>query len=236
MRFSLAFLTAAVATIVAAQANDGPNAFNVPPGGYLLHAGQPTTFTWSNQQGSTVTILLRDGANGDLNAGTTVVANLDNKGTYTYTPPANIVEGNSYTLEIVNDQSPNETNYTGQFDIVSPVKAVPTGTNAVTSTGAATATGSSSTATQTATTTATGLSTLTSSGSATGNSTSGASSSSGSSASNTASNTAGNMASSSPSSTAAVTTSAPSTGAGAIVRVGGAGAMLAVVAVFAMAL
>jgi len=231
MRFSLAFLTGAVATVVSAQTSNGPNAFNVPPGGYLLHAGQPTTFTWSNQQGSTVTILLRDGANGDLNAGTTVIANLNNKGTYTYTPPANIVEGNSYTLEIINDQSPDETNYTGQFDIVSPVKAVPTGTNAVTSTGTVMTTGSSATATQAVTTTATGLSTVTvstASGTATGSSTSAASSSLGS-------NSAGTAASSSPSSTAAVTTSAPNTGVGATVRAGGSVAIVAAVAVFAMA-
>ena len=49
-----------------------PNSFDIPPGGYLLKAGQPTTFKWSNLAGSTVTLTLRDGSNGALNPGTVI--------------------------------------------------------------------------------------------------------------------------------------------------------------------
>lgn len=72
MHFSFGLLAAALAGYVSAQSN-GPNAFNIPPAGYLLHAGQPQTLTWSNLAGSTVTLKLRDGANGALNPGTDIV-------------------------------------------------------------------------------------------------------------------------------------------------------------------
>lgn len=145
MRLSLTLFASALVTLVSAQV--GPNAFNIPLGGYFLKAGEPTTFTWSNQQGSTVTLRLRDGANGALNEGTLLqgmyrwprrlisspiyltrhtdsLDHLPNTGSYTYTPDPNVVEGATYTLEITNDQNPNQVNYTPQFVISSPVKAV----------------------------------------------------------------------------------------------------------------
>ena len=72
MRFSLTLFVSTLAALASCQS--GPNAFDIPPAGdYLLNAGQPTTFTWSNLSGSTVTLTLRDGPNGDLNAGSVIV-------------------------------------------------------------------------------------------------------------------------------------------------------------------
>ncbi|MCJ1295381.1 SMP-30 gluconolaconase LRE domain protein [Xylographa carneopallida] len=129
MRFSLTLFVSTLAALASCQS--GPNAFDIPPAGdYLLNAGQPTTFTWTNLSGSTVTLTLRDGPNGNLNAGSVIVANLPNTGTYTYTPPTNIVAGNSYTIEITNDQDPAQTNYTPQFDIISNNQPVPSSASA----------------------------------------------------------------------------------------------------------
>lgn len=70
MRFSIAFV---VSTFVAISSCQGPNAFNLPASGdYLLTAGQPISLSWSNLSGSTITLTLRDGPNGALNAGTVI--------------------------------------------------------------------------------------------------------------------------------------------------------------------
>jgi hypothetical protein len=71
MRFSV-LLFSAFSAYAVAQSASGPNAFNVPPGGYQLTAGQPVTLTWSNIQGSTVTLQLRSGSPGALDAGTVI--------------------------------------------------------------------------------------------------------------------------------------------------------------------
>ena len=72
MRFSLALIVSTLAALASCQS--GPNAFNIPPaGGYSLNAGQPTTFTWDNLSGSTVTLTLRSGSSGDLDAGSVIV-------------------------------------------------------------------------------------------------------------------------------------------------------------------
>lgn len=75
MRFSYILpALSALTAFASAQTAGGPNSFMIPmPAGYTLTAGQPTTFTWDNLSGSTVTLKLRDGASSNLNAGTTIV-------------------------------------------------------------------------------------------------------------------------------------------------------------------
>ncbi|MCJ1254455.1 hypothetical protein MMC24_002270 [Lignoscripta atroalba] len=124
MRITLAFVAAALASLATAQ-SAGPNPFNIPTPGYLLQAGEPTEFTWEPTTDGTVTLQLRTGPNGDLNPGTIIVANIPNDGRYTYTPPSDTVEDNSYTIEIIDDSDPTQTNFTPQFIILSPVKAIP---------------------------------------------------------------------------------------------------------------
>lgn len=125
MRFSFTLVLSAFVASISAQNTDGSNPFNIPAGGYLLNAGQPTTFTWQPTTPGTVTLTLRDGANGDLNPGTVIQSNIPNDGSYTYTPPATTVEGNSYTIQITSDSDSDSVNFTPQFVILSPVKAVP---------------------------------------------------------------------------------------------------------------
>ncbi|MCJ1280936.1 hypothetical protein MMC26_000254 [Xylographa opegraphella] len=237
MRFSLGLFVSALATLASCQS--GPNAFDIPPAGnYLLNAGQPTTFTWSNLSGSTVTLTLRDGPNGNLNAGSVIVANLPNTGTYTYTPPTNIVAGNTYTIEITNDQDPAQTNYTPQFDIISSNQPVPSSASASGSASASETASASMTAPSSGTTgmsmTSTGIVTT----SATGSSTSGMTTmttetmtSSGSMSSTQASSSSSgtNTASASASQTTTVTNT---NGAAALQAGVGLGAVLVVAVAF----
>jgi hypothetical protein len=222
MRFSITFLVAALVTLVASQATKGNNAFSVPIGGYLLKAGQSYTFTWTKLTGSTVTLKLRDGSNGDLNAGVTIASSIPNKGTFTFNVPATTVEGNSYTVEIINDQDPTDVNYTGQFDILSSVKAgASTASTASGASQTASSTGSSSGVTST-----TGSA---SSASTTGSATSGASSSVATTGSSkSASSTSSGPSSSSPPATV------PSGNAASGLKVGGGMLALAVGVVAAL--
>lgn len=73
MRFSITLLVGALATLVSAQ-----NAFNIPKAGtYVgLVAGSPTTFTWSDKKGATVTMKLRTGDRSALSAGTVIASTL----------------------------------------------------------------------------------------------------------------------------------------------------------------
>ena len=75
MRFSFAIIAASLASIVTAQSSSS-NPFNIPPGGYLLHAGQDQQFTWKPTTSGTVSLILRTGSNGDLDKGTTIACKL----------------------------------------------------------------------------------------------------------------------------------------------------------------
>ena len=68
--FTLSFALSALAALAAAQS--GPNSFSNPPGGYQFTPGQSTDLTWGNQKGSTVTLTLRQGSNGNLDKGTVI--------------------------------------------------------------------------------------------------------------------------------------------------------------------
>jgi hypothetical protein len=70
MRFSFVPVLALLASLAAAQ---GPNAFNIPSGGFTgFAAGKSSTLQWSNPQGSTVTLMLRQGSSTNLGSGTTI--------------------------------------------------------------------------------------------------------------------------------------------------------------------
>ncbi|MCJ1351873.1 MAG: hypothetical protein MMC33_001857 [Icmadophila ericetorum] len=194
MRFST--ILSGVATIASfAFAQTGPNPFKIPVQGYLVTAGQPTTFNWTPTTSGTVSLQLKDGPNGDLNTVETIAANITNSGTYTWTPASTTVENNSYAIEIIDDADPSQVNYTPQFDIISTVHATPTASNST-----ITATGSTT------------LATISSSGSAVSTST-GTVTSSSSAATTTAATSA---------SASAQSTTAPTGNSGSAVRAGGA--------------
>ena len=72
MRVSFAVIATGLVAVVSAQQSSGANPFKIPTPGYLLKAGSPTTFNWTPTTSGTVTLQLRDGANGDLNTGTVI--------------------------------------------------------------------------------------------------------------------------------------------------------------------
>jgi len=160
MRFSLTLLASALVALVSAQATKGNNAFSVPEGGYLLHAGQPTTFTWTKLSGSTVTIKLRRGDRSDLDSGVTLTSDLPNTGSYTFNVPASTPEDVDYALEIINNDDPTDINYTGQFDILSSVKNVPSASSSGAASTAA-ASGAATSGTASASASGAAVSTLT---------------------------------------------------------------------------
>jgi len=124
MKLSLATLLGVVAAFAAAQTASNANAFNIPPSGnYLVHAGATTQLTWSNKQGSTVTLKLRKGSNGDLQDVSTIASHIPNTGSFSWSVPAGTAEGSTYAIEIINDDSPQQVNYTPQFPLLSNTKA-----------------------------------------------------------------------------------------------------------------
>jgi len=149
MRFSLSLIGAALVSLVLAK----DNAFSLPAAGnYIgLKAGGSQTFTWTNLAGSTVTLTLRSGPNGDLSTGTVIADHIKNTGTFTWSIPSDQVEGATYAIEIINDDNTSDTNYTPQFVISSPVKATPSSASGAASSGT---TMTTATASGTATTTA----------------------------------------------------------------------------------
>jgi len=226
MRFHITLLS----LVAAAVAQSKGNAFDIPKSGnFLLTAGQPQTFTWSNPVGSTVTLVLRTGANSDLKDVSTIASSIQNTGTYTWSVPADTPEGANYAVEIINDSDKSQVNYTPQFVIQSDVKAVATSggsTSLVTATTMAASMSSGASMTMSMTSAA-----ATSSTTAAANSNSSASSTQASgSNSASASKTAG------PSSAGSSGTApAPSTGAAAQGYTASSG-LLAVAVAFAVAL
>ncbi|KAL4911863.1 Ser-Thr-rich glycosyl-phosphatidyl-inositol-anchored membrane family-domain-containing protein [Aspergillus aurantiobrunneus] len=157
---SVFFLTlSAVATLVAAR----DNAFNIPNGGYVFTAGEPTTLTWDPTTQGTVTLKLQSGNAFDSSTGTTIVSGIDNSGSYTWDVPSDIADQTDYTVEIVSDSDPNSSNYLPRFS-VEGAEATPT-TESTTTTAETSTTESSSTSTETTLTTTTAETTTTESSS-----------------------------------------------------------------------
>ncbi|EMF17642.1 uncharacterized protein SEPMUDRAFT_146608 [Sphaerulina musiva SO2202] len=114
MQFPRSLLLTLVSALAAyAQTATGPNAFtNV---GLAAKAGEPLTLTWNPTTGGTVSLVLRNGASNNLNAGTTIASNIENSGSYTWTPDSDAVRGSDYTIQIINDQNDEEVNYSPYF-------------------------------------------------------------------------------------------------------------------------
>lgn len=65
MRFTILPVAASLLSLVYAQAT-GPNAFKIPPTGFSLAAGQPTTLNWDPTTPGSVSLYLRSGASSAL--------------------------------------------------------------------------------------------------------------------------------------------------------------------------
>ncbi|KAI9869036.1 MAG: hypothetical protein M1813_002859 [Trichoglossum hirsutum] len=205
MRFSIAtFFVAALATIASAQSPNGANPFNIPPSGLSFTAGSPSAITWTPTSQGTITIILRQGSSTALGDGTPIAKNIANSGSFSWTPPSDIVRGSDYALQIVDDTNPNNINFTPQF-VIESTNTVSSVTSSATKSATTTAASSSSASSAT-----------TSAASSSSSDTSSSSSSSDSSSSSTKeSSTLATKTSAAATSPTAAATSAPSSGAAA---------------------
>lgn len=140
------FLTTAVAffaalTAVAAQStntaaptgtpNDGTdglggNAITSPGPTDTITAGEDFTITWTNVRGGSVTLVLVTGDSDDLQPVATIVANVDNDGSYTWSVPEDLPASDEYAIRISYDSNPNNYNYSDRFNFDSDVTGTPT--------------------------------------------------------------------------------------------------------------
>lgn len=138
--FSLVLVVARIASFTTAQAPTSfaqfQNPFQIPASGFSMKAGQPVTINWIPTTSGTITLVLRSGSDTGLQEGLPIARKscparstteihmlrsrtekVTNSGNYTWTPPTDITRGNDYTLEIINDALPDQTNYSPYFVI-----------------------------------------------------------------------------------------------------------------------
>ncbi|GIZ40598.1 hypothetical protein CKM354_000393100 [Cercospora kikuchii] len=164
-------LLLALASAFAAYAqvqSTGPNAFTNTA--YNAVAGQTLTLTWTPSTEGTVSLILRTGANNDLDTVETIASNIPNSGSYDWSIPESAVRGSNYAIEIQSDSDTSVTNYTPQFvlesDNVGPIPTEGSSTSAPISSSVSTA--ASSSASETASETTTGTETSETSSATTG--------------------------------------------------------------------
>ncbi|KAK0848937.1 hypothetical protein LTR03_005502 [Friedmanniomyces endolithicus] len=193
------------------------NPFKIPTN-FSATAGQPLSLNWNPTTSGTVTLVLRSGASSDLAAGTVIASSIANSGSYSWTPDTMITRGSDYTVEIVSDSDPSQTNYTPYF-VLDSTNTVAYSTSQV-SLGAATASTALSTASATgsATSVAAAISSASASASSAASASGSSGTASGSSASGSGTTAAAAAASTSGASSAASgsqTTSGMATSSGA---------------------
>ncbi|EOD45586.1 putative gpi anchored protein [Neofusicoccum parvum UCRNP2] len=228
--------TSVVIAGFAALASAAENAFIVPTEGFSPVAGKSVDLKWDPTAGKTVTLVLRSGASNDLKEGSPIAEKIDNSGSYTWAVPSDVVRGSDYTIEIINDDDPTETNYFPYFVIDSTVTVASTTstyTYGAATTSPAATTVKSASSTSSSDESSSTLSTSTKSGSSASASAS-ASASGSSSASASASRTASSSssASSAASSTESASGNAPTSGAAANRVAGGLAVLVAASAFF----
>ncbi|BCS03814.1 GPI anchored serine-threonine rich family protein [Aspergillus luchuensis] len=213
MRSVFYLALSAIASLAAAS----DNPFNVPEGGYTFTAGSPTTLTWDPTTNGTVTLRLQWGAVFTTTTGDLIAGSIDNSGSYSWTPSADLAARSDYTVEIIDDDNTDDVNYTPRFSVSGATGAVTTSTASSTTSSASS---TSSSTDQTSTVSATTLSTTTSSASSSTSTTTAASNSTVSATSSkTASSSSSNTASSSAA-TASVTTVSTNAGMANQVSIG----------------
>lgn len=105
-------LIALLSAPLLALAQSGANPFNIPPEGLSAAADEPLTLSWKPTTDSTVTLVLRSGSSNNLNEGTEIASGIENSGSFTWTPTNDLTRGSDYTIEIIDDANPSNTNYT----------------------------------------------------------------------------------------------------------------------------
>ncbi|KAL2368940.1 hypothetical protein BDBG_04225 [Blastomyces gilchristii SLH14081] len=172
MRSIIYLAVTAFAAVVAAQSNGNP--FNVPSDGYQFVAGQPTTVTWDPTTPGTVSLRLQMGDNVTPQDGIPLAENLPNSGSFEFTPPADIPTASTYYLQIMDDDHPENSNYSPMFSIggttgtgtaLTPISTTATETRTTDTSDSSSATTTTATTDSASTTMTTSASTTTSSSS-----------------------------------------------------------------------
>merc|ERR1712000_492239 len=102
-----------------------------------ITAGTPFNITWAPSTGTTdtVSLVLRQGESTDLDTVETIASNIQNTGSYLWTPSTSLTNGAGYAFQIIDDGNTDIVNYSNQFSISS--------TNTVTSARSSTASSAS---------------------------------------------------------------------------------------------
>ncbi|KAF9894235.1 hypothetical protein FE257_007737 [Aspergillus nanangensis] len=214
MRFFYLTFSALVAV---ASAASRANPFNIPVTGYTFEAGKPTTLTWDPTTTGPVSLRLQWGAVTTSDSGSLIAGSIPNSGSFTWTPPANLAAQPDYTIEIISDSDPSDSNYLPRFTVQGATSVATHSTAKSTSTAekttsASAVTTSSETQTTMMTTTAT---------SSDASSTSASTKSRDSTTTTDAATTTSDASATASSSAAASETTVPNTNAGMANRVSG---------------
>lgn len=118
----------------------GQNAITYPLGDKDIKAGEPLTIKWSHNYGDKVTLTLRKGGDqNNLDALVDIAKNVDNSGSFTWTPPKELEGAGDYAIEIV---SGDAANYSPKFKIDSNGSGLSTTKSAASNTAKETKTSS----------------------------------------------------------------------------------------------
>lgn len=117
MHFSTTTVLALLSSpfLALAQSGSRPNAFIVPKEGLSAVGGEPVTLEWNPTTEGTVSLVLRSGSASNLEEGTVIAEGIDNSGSFEWTPSNDLTRGSDYTVQIVDDEDPSNTNYTPYF-------------------------------------------------------------------------------------------------------------------------
>ncbi|KAI9934436.1 hypothetical protein ASPWEDRAFT_43847 [Aspergillus wentii DTO 134E9] len=162
MRSAIYMSLSAFAAVVAAASS---NPFNNPAGGYSFKAGSPTTITWDPTTSGTVSLKLQWGNALTPDSGSEIASEIDNSGSYSWTPESSLADRDDYTVEIISDDDSSEVNYLPRFSVSGVTGSASTTEAASTTTGTASSS-TTSDATTTDATTTTGATTGTTTGTA----------------------------------------------------------------------
>ncbi|PGH35213.1 hypothetical protein GX50_01909 [[Emmonsia] crescens] len=150
MRSAIYLAIGAFAAFAAAQGST-ENAFLNPPGGYQFAAGKPTELSWTPSTDGTVTLKLQKGENTTPQDGIVIAAGIPNDGSYAYTPSASLGPGTDYNIQIIDDENPDNFNFTPKFSVSGTTgtarELTPSATGSETTTASPTSSGATTTGT-----------------------------------------------------------------------------------------
>jgi len=115
MRF-FGLLAASASFLAAVVSAQNPLAVSAPAAGSTVAAGSALDITWAADTATEVTLTLRSGDANDL-ANVATIGTVPNTGTYSWTVPANVVSGTTYSIEIADADGGPNSNYSPFFAI-----------------------------------------------------------------------------------------------------------------------